>query len=228
MAGLIVDGVLILIIIIFAIVGYRKGLLRSVISLLGTTGAIVVAFLTKDYVAQLITRVFGLNTLIADKIMSQVGALSPAFVDTVCDTSADMKTVINNSQVGVVYKKLFTVAVKDEIQPATVSEYIGAYVANLAMLVMAFLIIFLLVKVVVYVLDKGLKRIPRRSVIGRTNGFLGVISGLVMGAVYVVSILGIVYFLCLIPSVNEFLLPYIESTFITKALYQSIGAWLFV
>ena len=52
LVGIIIDVSLFLAVLIFVMIGYFKGFLRTVVSLVGNLGAVVVAYFTKDLLAE--------------------------------------------------------------------------------------------------------------------------------------------------------------------------------
>lgn len=68
MWGYIIDGVLIAIIIICAIVGIVKGLIDSVLSLFGTGIAVVAGVFGAKYLSNFVNKIFGLDSFILGKL----------------------------------------------------------------------------------------------------------------------------------------------------------------
>lgn len=68
MWGYIIDGVLIAIIVICAIVGIVKGLIDSVLSLFGTGIAFVAGMFGAKYLSNFVNKIFGLDSFILDKL----------------------------------------------------------------------------------------------------------------------------------------------------------------
>ena len=228
MTGVIIDICLVVILLVFMAVGYFKGFLRSIVSLLGTVGSGVVAYLIKDYVANMFDAWFGWGAKIANLIASQVNGISATFSTEQGSTAEELLTIINNSDAGVIYKKLFSLMVNSFkfSEPVTVSSVVGTVVSSIALALIAMIIIFVVLKVLVCVLDKIFKKIPRQSVVGTANGVLGLFVGMAKGLIFVGAALVIVYFLNMIPNINSALYPYIESAYITKYFYEFVGKFL--
>lgn len=228
MTGVIIDICLVVILLVFMAVGYFKGFLRSIVSLLGTVGSGVVAYLIKDYIANMFDAWFGWGAKIANLIASQVNGISATFSTEQGSTAEELLTIINNSDAGVIYKKLFSLMVNSFkfSEPVTVSSVVGTVVSSIALALIAMIIIFVVLKVLVCVLDKIFKKIPRQSVVGTANGVLGLFVGMAKGLIFVGAALVIVYFLNMIPNINSALYPYIESTYITKYFYEFVGKFL--
>src|SRR5690606_29092694 len=125
-------------------------------------------------------------------------AISPSFgVDTGA-TAEDLHVIINNSNAGLAYKELLKQAVEKadfSLGAITVSGAVGSVVSGLAMIVISFALLFLMLRIVVFVLDKILSRIPRKSAVGVVNKWLGLGMGTIKGAVAVGSLIITAYFL---------------------------------
>lgn len=229
MSGLIVDISLLLVVLLFAIIGFYKGFLRELISFFGFIGSLVITFFAYDYFADLLNSLFNWGTQISNFIMNQVTAISPSFgVDTGA-TAEDLNVIINNSNAGLAYKELLKQVVEKadfSSGAITVSGAVGSVVSGLAMIVISFALLFLMLRIVVFILDKILSRIPRKSAVGVVNKWLGLGMGTIKGAVAVGSLIITAYFLCMIPSVNDFIFPYIESSFATIHIYNYLGQFL--
>ena len=226
MSGLIVDLSLLIIILIFAIIGYFKGFLRELVSFFGFIGSLVITFFAYDYFAQFLNSMFNWGTVIANFVMEQVTAISPSFgVDTGASVE-ELNTIINSSSAGLAYKELLkqAVAKADFTGGAlTVSGAVGAVVSGLVMIVISFALLFLVLRIVVFILDKLLSRIPRKSAVGVVNKWLGLGMGGIKGVISVGTIIVTVYLLCLVPSINDFVYPYIQSSYATKYVYEYLG-----
>lgn len=227
MTGIIIDVSVLVVVLLFVVVGYFKGFFRTIVSLFGTVGALVVAYFTKGVLASVMNSWFGWGTAIANVIMGQVANISNDFVALEASTTADLKTIVVESDAGILYKQIFSWVISGELeQPTTVAGYVGNIVGNLALSVISFILVFVLIKLVVFVLNKVLKKIPRDSFVGKANKVLGCIAGALNGLIFIGTVLVIVYFLNLIPSVSSFIYPYLEQTLVTKYLFKLCGMLL--
>lgn len=228
MTGVIIDLSLIVILLVFMAVGYFKGFLRSVVSLLGTVGSGIVAYLIKDFVANLLDTWFGWGAKIASWVAGQATAISATFESRQGSSAEELLSIINESDAGVIYKRLFSMMVNgfEFSEPMTVSGVVGKVVSGIALSLIAMIIVFVVLKVLVFVLDKIFKKIPRQSVVGTANGVLGLFVGMAKGLIFVGAVLVVLYFLNMIPNVNSALYPYIESTYVTKIFYDFVGTFL--
>lgn len=229
MNGLIVDAALILLILIFGVIGYYKGFLRELISLMGVVGSIVISYFAYDVFADFLNNFFGWGEKIAAFVSEQVTAIAPIFETATAATVEDMQALIDSSGAGLAYKEIFKqiVAQADFSGGAiSISSAVGAVASSIAMIAISFAILFLLLRIVTFVLDRLLSRIPRKSAVGVVNKWLGLAVGFAKGAIAVVIIIVGAYLLSMVPSIHDFLNPYITDTYLTKYAYDFLGNFL--
>lgn len=226
MSGLIVDIIVVLVIILFAILGYYKGFLREVISFLGFIGSLVITYFAYSYFADFLNSFFGWGTQITNFVAGQINGIAPAFATDLGATVQELQAIINNANIGLAYKELLKQVVGFATlsgDMVTVSQTVGLVISNLAMMVISFVLLFAMLRLVVFILDKLLSRIPRKSAVGVVNKWLGLGVGILKGAVAVGVILVATYLLCMIPSINDFVMPYINTSYATKYAYEYLG-----
>ena len=66
--GIIIDVIIVAILVIFGIIGFNKGFLKSIISLFSWVVCLVIAILTAKYVASWINGIYDFSSLIGGKI----------------------------------------------------------------------------------------------------------------------------------------------------------------
>lgn len=226
MNGIIIDLVIIGLILIFAIVGFYKGFLRELISLVGFFGSLVISYFACGYFSNFLNSVFGWGVSISNFVVNQISGISSTFASETGSTVEELQTVINSSGTNIAYKEILKQLVikADFSQGAvTVAGVVGTIVSGFLMMIISFGIMFILLRVVVFILDKLLSRIPRKSAVGTVNKWLGLLIGFVKGGLNILIVLAVVYLLCFVPSINEFIMPYIETSYVTKFLYNLLG-----
>lgn len=231
MNGIILDIILVVLLIIFALIGFYKGFLREFISLGGFFGSLAIIYFVHQPFASLLNTLFGWGTRISGYIMGQVTQISPAFGTDKAGTVDELQQIIDGSGgVGVGYTSILKQIVKKAQIPAgqtiSVSQAVGGVVSGLAMTVIAAVFLFISLKIVVFILDKVFSAIPRKSAVGVANKWLGLFLGTAKGFLSAGIIILLVYFACLIPSVNNFVYPYIESSYVVKHVYNYLGNYI--
>lgn len=230
MNGFILDIVLVILLFIFGLIGFYKGFLRGLLSLGGLFGSIVVTYYFHKPFVAVLNSVFGWGTNIANFVMKQIAQISPAFENDMANSVDELQNIIANSGSGEAYKLALKQIVKNADvsaeAPGTVASVAGGIISNFIMIIISFVVLFLAVKIVIFILDKILSAIPRKSAAGVVNKWLGLGLGLAKGAL-VVSVLVVgAYLLCLIPSVNDVVYPYIESSYGVKHVYNFLGNYI--
>lgn len=231
MNGFILDIILVVILLIFALIGFYKGFLRELVSLGGFFGSILVVYYAYKPFAVLLNNLFGWGVSISNFIMAQITQISPVFGAEQAGSIEELEQIIDGS-VGVgfgyttVLKELIKKAEIPAGQTITVSQAVGGIVSGLAMAIISGLVLFITLKIVVFILDKVLSAIPRKSAVGVANKWLGLTLGTAKGVMSAAVLIMIVYFVCLIPAVNNFVYPYIESSLVVKHIYNYLGKFV--
>lgn len=228
MNGFILDIILAVLLLIFALIGFYKGFLREVVSLGGFFGSLVITYYLYKPFSVVLNTLFGWGVQIADFIMVQVAQISPVFGTDQAGTVQELEQIIDGAGgVGIGYTAVLKELVKKAEIPVgetvTVAQAVGGIVSGLAMAVISCIILFIGLKIVVFILDKILSAIPRKSAVGVANKWLGLITGTAKGIISAGMIIMVIYFACLIPVVNDLVYPYIQSSFVVKHIYEYLG-----
>ena len=226
MNGIMIDLAIIALLLIFTFVGFYKGFLRELISLIGFVGSLIISYFAYGYFADFLNSVFHWGVTISNFVMNQIAAMSPTFSTETGSTVEELQSIVTSSGANPPYKLILNqlVTKADFSQGAvSIAGVVGTIVSGFVMTIIAFVVLFLLLRVVVFILDKLLSRIPRKSAVGVVNKWLGLMVGLVKGVASILIVLGIVYLLCLIPSINDFISPYLQTSYLTKYLYNLLG-----
>ena len=226
MDGIVIDLVIVGLVLIFAIIGFYKGFLRELISLVGFFGSLVISYFAAGYFTNFLNSVFGWGVSISNFVVNQISGISSTFATETGSTVEELQTIINSSGTNIAYKEILKQLVTKASfteGAVTVAGVVGIIVSGFLMLIISFVVLFLLLRLVVFILDKLLSRIPRKSAIGTVNKWLGLLIGFVKGCANILIVLGVVYLLCFVPSINDFVMPYIETSYVTKFLYNLLG-----
>lgn len=187
MWGLIIDGLVIGIILIFAIIGIVKGFFDSLLSLIGTTLAIVAGVFTAKYVSGWINSLFSLE----DKILNSLdGGAEGSF-------------------------KIFG------------GEFSNPEVARFAVWLISVVAIFLLVKLVLLILSKMFEKVTQNApVISGINRVLGMLFGIVKGAVMIFASLALCSALSQLPIIGTTISDKIADTKVTSFAYKYVDEFV--
>ena len=187
MWGFIIDGVLIAIIVVSLIIGICKGLIDSVLGLLGTAIAVVAGVFGAKFLSNFVNRIFNLETFVLGKL--EGGAEGTA--------------------------KFFG------------GEFSNVDIAKFCVWVLTVVIIFLIVKLAIFILAKIFESVvansPRLTGINRVLGMLfGTVKGLIVA-------LGIVAFGSLVsevPGIGKLVTDKIAETKVTSFAYKYVDEFV--
>ena len=181
----IIDGALILIIVISAIVGIIKGFFDSLLSLLGTSIALAVAVFTAKYVSNWLNKIINIEQFVLDKL----------------DASNEGSVEFFNGKF----------------------SYSNVEVSKFCVWLITVIVIFLIIKLALFILAKIFESVTKNSpTISGINRVLGMIFGLVKGALSVALILGICSAAAQVPLVGPTITEKIAETKVTSFAYKYV------
>lgn len=226
----VIDIVVIAVLALFGIIGMIKGFLNTLISFFGNLASIGVAILCAKPVAKFLDSVFGIVSKIGDKIAGGLANIKPfasniaAVGDNVL-TGAELKEYMPS---GSLYERALKLFVEDgkeftmttetaEQMDTQVVQYIGQRVAGILAIVIAAIVMFILLRVAILLLAKLFNALSKNKAIGGLDKAVGLVFGLLKGAILVSLVLGIFYLIA-----NETVNGWIENSVVTKWIYNYI------
>ncbi len=193
--GAIMDGAALLLLIIFAVGGLRKGFVKTFFGVFGTIISLVLAALLCASVAKFVESKFGLVTTISNWVS---GTLSNIFGEELMNMPLEYATEENLTEAGVsgfIVKILLSIdtstvdgstPLKDVLAPVF-GFYISAGICAIGL--------FIIFKIILFIIGEIFRKLHELPVIGAVDGLLGFAFGLVQGAIIVeiiISIIGII------------------------------------
>lgn len=187
MWGLIIDGILIAIIVISAIIGIVKGLFDSLLGLISTALSLGVAVFCSKFVAKWINSLFNLEDKILDKL--------------------------DGGEAGTF--KIFG------------SEFSNPEIAKFCVWIITAIALFLLVKLVIFILSKVFEKVTQnKPVISGINRALGLVFGIVKGAVVAVILLALLSAGAQLPIIGNTISDKIAETKVTSFAYKYVDEFV--
>ena len=187
MWGFIIDGVLIAIIVVSLIIGICKGLIDSVLGLLGTAIAVVAGVFGAKFLSNFVNRIFNLETFVLGKL--EGGAEGTA--------------------------KFFG------------GEFSNVDIAKFCVWVLTVVIIFLIVKLAIFILAKIFESVvansPRLTGINRV---LGMLFGTVKGLIVALGIVAIGSLVSEVPGIGKLVTDKIAETKVTSFAYKYVDEFV--
>lgn len=221
-ALLIVVGIIFL---LSVIIGYKRGLVKIIASLLATLVCIVLVFLISPSVSKWIQESTPLRETVKNKCIELFlpdettgeGALQT-------EIREEQRTLIEGADIPDVIKKML-VANNHNVAYATLgvqtfSEYIGAYIAKVIADILAFLITFIAVFIIVRIALGMLNIVDKIPLVGGANHLVGGILGAGIG-ILIIWILFIVITLLYNTSLGVACMKGISESEILTKLYDS-------
>ena len=172
-------GITVLIFLVFACyTGYKRGLIREVVSLLCVFLSMAVVWFINPYVNQFIRE----NTSVYEKIQTASGS----FADSLADGKETMdeeeqKALISSMDIPDLLQKGITenntALVYQYLAVNTFAGYISGYLANVAVNCLSFLVSYILSSILIHVLAYAMDLLARLPVIRGINKIAGAVVG---------------------------------------------------
>ncbi len=213
-----IDIILLVIILIFAIVGLKNGFVDAILSLFGTVVSIVLAFFASKPFAGFLQQCFKINEFLTQNIYNMLvrwhASFGEAVTSAVTGSQAISASGISEWQQTILKLIVGECAIETGTAPATVFANI---IAPTALIVIAGILAFFLIKLAVWLLTKLFDALKRNGAVNAFDKVLGVLLGAVKGALFICILMGITIF---IP--NDKIIQEIDKTSITKVVYTPV------
>lgn len=228
-AGFVVDFIIIALLVIFGIIGLKKGLFKSLLSLFSWSVCIVVACLTAKYVAGWIDKLYDFSSLIGNKIADSLTKTNEFFTQPISayadGGSSSLISALNNLEMNGLLKQvikiIFSKGSVDMSSSNTIGSVVGYKLGNICMIVITAILIFIFLKITLFLLSKFFKNLEQIKLIGGLNKTLGLILGLLRAGLIVVTINFVLVALTLIPAVDKTITPIInKNTYIERFVFN--------
>lgn len=215
-----IDLIVILILLIFAVIGYKRGLIRSAITLCSSIVALVLSFIVYPAINMML-KLTPMYTSIYEGVFKKVEAIDfgrgiqsqgNAIVENITWLPEFLTIQIKNNNNTAMYELL---GVK------TIQEYISMYIANMIVSLIAILITWFLLKVILGTMLRMLGSIIEHlPVISSFNHGSGLIFGLLKGIV-TLSVIGLIIPLFITLPAFQNISQNIEASILTKWMYDN-------
>ena len=213
-----IDIILIVILLIFAIVGLKRGLVDAVLSLFSTLASIILAFFAAKPFAGFLEQCFKLTEVLNKNIYNMLVRWSATFGEAVSSAITGNQAISSSGlsewQQTILKLVVGECAIETGSAPATVFANI---IAPVALIVISGIAAFILIKLAVWLLGLLLNKLKEIKTINNIDKIFGFVLGLVKGALFICIIMGITIF---IP--NDKIIQEIDKTTITKVAYTPV------
>lgn len=224
--GIIIDILVVLVIAIFGFIGYKKGFLRSLISLFSWVVCLAVAFFTAKYVAGWINGIYDFSGLIGEKVAKSLQKEN-AYFSLAVSTFGTKENLINAGEaassgfIEKLIKIIFNNSKVDMTSSKSVGAVIGESVGDITMILVAGLLVFIVLMIVFKILSKIFDKIASLRVIGGINKILGLVFGVLKAGIIIIAANILIIALSHLPVVNKTITPLIQDhTKIEKVVHD--------
>lgn len=232
--SLIGDGIIILVLLIFACVGIKKGFLGLIVGFLGFFMVFIVAFLLYKPVSLLI-----LNSSLGASLTNSF----EGFFDSITSSASDVvKTLLTSplkdlkdAEIQSILTELnlpdFLIStisnmIQDSLSNAevlasgiTIKSVVIESLVNMTVSAIAWIAMFVIASVVMFILRRFVNVFNRIPIIGSANRLLGALLNLIIGFIIVCLITGL--FILISPVLPQSVIDYVNSCSILGWLYNN-------
>ena len=182
------DISMIAILIFFAIIGYRRGLVHTVYRFISFFAALFLAIRLHPYVSQFLRDSFiyeGIRDLIAGSNNFEAAfreyAPAPGIGTAIRERDAINALPVPQALRDLLYNNN-TPAMRDILRVGNLEEFIAGFLANIVINVISLLVVFILVLLILKFLGKALRIVDKLPVVSSVNRLGGFLAGALIGA----------------------------------------------
>lgn len=232
--GLAIDIAIVMILLCFSIVGFKKGFLKSIIALFSTVVVLILAVYFANHFAKLINSVYDFTALIAKKITPSIEKIDGIYASTFPEGMSGSEfyhAYIASSGTNSILKKFFQYSLKgfgaEGLAGLKVSEVLAGSIASLIMTIIAGVLLFIIIKIAVNLLSRLFDNIASTKIFGGINKLFGFLFGAIKGAVVVLFFVLLTIGVSFVPKANKKIYPLVQNeTYITKAVYNTTDKYV--
>ena len=227
--GIIIDLIIIAVLLIFGLIGLKKGFFKSILSVFSFATCLFIAIWAAKYVANWINGLYDFSNLIGNKISKSLMNSNEFFalpINTFEATGKDaLIASIPNTTNGImvqIIKAVFSSSSVNMSSTDSIGYVVGSSLGDVCMIVIAGIVVFIVLKIALSLLTRFFDNMCKTKAIGGLNKIFGLILGLIKGALIVFSINFIVIALTLIPFVNRTIPKFINNnTYVERGIYKA-------
>ena len=208
--------IFLILLVAFIVIGIVRGFLFSLLSLVGFLIAVVCAFLLSKPVGDALTN-SSIGTSMQGSIYDWILTKSNYAAYPLSQELAKEMLPEMLNEIGIPnFLNSFIISLILPYIPEVATEPIGQYiahgVANIALVVISFLVLLIVFSLALLFLKRFAKGVNKIPVVGLVNRLLGAVFGLAMGVVFLIVVSYGLNFVALIPGANEWLVSELRLT----------------
>jgi uncharacterized membrane protein required for colicin V production len=219
----VVDVVIVLSVIAFAVIGWKKGFLLKIVEMASSIFGLIASILLARPFAKVLDGWFG--AALGTKINTYLASLGPAFSAQL--SQANVQSALEGLKLPTFMVDWIVGAINYDAIASSVLDAIAPIIKSLALVVIAFIMLFfgsMIVFVLLKVLAKMVTSIP---VIKQIDKVLGVLFGLFKIAALIYILLFILGLLITIPAINNAIGPFLYTDMQLDTDKFRLSKWLY-
>lgn len=236
---MVLDIILLVLMLVFAFLGYKKGFMRSILSMLKGVMSLIIAVITAKPIAAFFDRLFGLGKSIGSLFIPTVETLQKNGTDwftTIANTAANaeqINTIEGTDFISTILQMIVRNIIGgagDNIIGSTPAAYASGILGFFALIVITAIIVFVIVRILLRVLDNLIQKMTEKNTGFSFDAWLGAVFGIVRFFVVAMSWMVLLFVLSSIPFLNDITKWLFSGSMICSWLYELTGQlvlWFF-
>lgn len=218
----VLDIIVICILAIFAIAGFVKGFLNTLLSLFGNLASLSIAIVIVKPCARFLDKIFGIVKWLGNMIVNGLSGIIPDLTESTMTSDEVISYMGNNRGLIGRFASLFvdkgtTYGAGAE---SDLTQVLTNNMGNFAATIFTVIVLFILIRIAVFILSKIFDAITKKRALSGLDRLLGLLLGLIKGAVVITSVLTIMYTIApIFPSIDT----WITNSSFTNWLYGYVN-----
>jgi len=205
----ILDVVIVAVVILFMVIGWKKGFLEKIIDMASSIFGLIASILLARPFSNVIRPWIGptLETNINEYLFSRLDEIGIAVTDM---TDTNLRAALQNMSLPDFMVDWVINSIDPNAAAANIVEAIAPLILSLALLVISFIALFfgsMIVFFLLRLLAKGITSIP---IIKQVDKFLGLVFGLLKVALLIYILLFVLALLINIPAINDLIYNFLD------------------
>lgn len=199
---MILDIVIVILILLGAIVGYRKGLVGIVVSLASIILSIVLSFILQTPISEALYNDTGVGKIVEQTVYNNL-------------TSSNKDEENENN----IYDNIINSIIGEQTKELT-NEQIAKTVTMFILKGLSFILIFIVVSIICYIIQAVLNLVFSLPLLHSVNKFGGAAAGIIKNLLKIYILLAIISFIAPM-DIMEPVIKVINNSMVTKVLYEN-------
>ncbi|MGN1222631.1 MAG: CvpA family protein [Christensenellales bacterium] len=215
----VLDIILVVFIAIVGLIGFSKGFIKTMLSLIGSVLSWTAAYFVAKPLVSLMDNIFNTTNKIASHIIPKI---TPYFTEF--ENKLGSEILSENCSAGGILKTAFKFFINPDTvyeNSTTLTTNLGNFLAGIAVFAICMIVAFILIKLAILILSKIFDALKKDSpAFSGLDRLLGFIFGLAKSLVFIAVIFLIANLVQGVPQIATFLDKVFEGSTVAKPLYD--------